>query len=175
MTDKLFKRELIERHSLRFRNMSIGEDGVFFAEFIRQNPPCAVFLKTPLYHYTIDDSLTLSVSYHKERESDNFRLSNTMRQTVEARGLLQSDMHARMLKYCTIRDLQLGIKNINLSGKTFREKCAWLKAVMRDTQVRQSVSDTPISMLASRNDKIKLLLIKLRMYRTVIYISALNN
>lgn len=174
VTDKLFKRELIERAHIRFRDMDIGEDGVFFAEYIRLDVTCAVFLPDALYRYRIDEGQTLSTSYHKKRERDNFRLSNTIRETVALWGKLEDKAYADTVRYCTVRDLQLGIKNINLSTKSLRERCAWLHSVMRDTWVRESVRRTKLSRANSRNDKIKLLLLKLHLYDITIFISGLD-
>lgn len=174
VTDKLFKREIIEENNLRFRNMNIGEDGVFVFEYLACDPKCAVFLKKAFYHYTIDESETLSSSYHKERDVNNFILSNTVRKAVVSWGLSESKVHIDIVKYCTVRDLQLGIKNINLSEKSFNEKYLWLKKIMKDKWVRNSVQSTPVSMSKSRNDKIKLVLLKLHLYCTVTYISGLN-
>lgn len=174
VTDKLFKRELIESANLRFCDMDIGEDGVFFAEYIRLDVSCAVFLPNALYFYRIDEGQTLSTSYHQKREQDNFRLSNTIKETVAIWGKLDDEAYADTVRYCTVRDLQLGIKNINLSGKSLHERCAWLRGVMNDTWVRKSVSRTPLSRANSRNDKIKLFLLKLHLYDLTIFISGLD-
>lgn len=40
--------------------------------------------------------------------------------------------------------------------------------------MRGAVRDTPLSMAESRNDRIKLLLMKMHMLRLVIYVSSLN-
>lgn len=174
VTDKLFKRELIEKYNIRFKNVNIGEDGVFYAEYIRQSPKCAVFLNKPLYRYTTDETATLSVSYHREREKDNFYLSNAMCETVKAWGMSEEPICEKTVKYCIVLDLQLGIKNINLGNKKFSDKYMWLKNIMADDKVRRAVRDTSIDDAESRNDKIKLMLLKLHMYRAVVYISGLN-
>ncbi len=150
VTDKLFKRDIIEKNNIRFCDMNIGEDGVFIAEYIRCDIKCAVFLKKALYHYTVDESETLS-SYHAARETDNFRLSKSIMKTVDVWGLSDSPMHNRTVKYCIVRDLQLGIKNINLSKKTFREKYMWLKKFMRDTEVCGAVCDTQLNMVVFKS------------------------
>lgn len=174
VTDKLFRREIIEKNNIRFKKLNIGEDGVFFAEYIRKDIKSAAFLDRALYHYTVDESASLSASYHEEREKDNFYLSGKMRETVEEWKLLHSPMHKKALDYCTVRDLQLGIKNINLSKKSFADKCSWLKEVTKDKTVREAVFKTSLKRAKSRNDKIKLFLLKMHMYKTVIYISGLN-
>lgn len=173
VTDKLFKREIIEEHGIRFQNMNIGEDGVFFAEYLRCELKCAVFLQKALYRYTVNVSGSLSTAYHRERLSENFRLSEAMRRTVELWG--ESALHEKALQYCTVRDLQLGIKNVNLSDMPFSEKYAWLKKITADKWVRMSVKGTALSVAESRNDKIKLLLLKLHMYRAVIFVSGIKN
>ena len=174
VTNKLFKREIIEKNNLRFHNMNIGEDGMFFTEYCRTNPECLIFLAKPLYHHIEYGTATLSSSYHKERLNDNFYLSDAVRKNIEVWGMTESKTHVQTLNYCIVRDLQYGIKNINLSDKPLRERWMWLKNIMRDKSVRAAVKETSLSVPQSRNDKIKLLLLKLKMYRTVIFVSALN-
>lgn len=174
VTDKLFKRSMIEEHNLRFRDYHIGEDGVFFFEYIRMNPECVIFLDRCLYHYRIDATKTLSTSYHKEREEDNFYLSNEVYKTVKAWGCIDKPKHRQMVQYCVVRDLQMGIKNINLSRRPLRERIAWLCRVMKDKKVASAVKDTPLHMAGGRNDSIKLLLLKLHLYRMTILVSAWN-
>lgn len=174
VANKLFKREIIEENNLRFPDKHIGEDGMFFTEYCRSNPGCVVFIGKPLYHYVNYGSATLSTSYHKERVDDNFYLSNAVRKNIEVWGMTGSQMHMQTLNYCIVRDLQLGIKNINLSDKPLRKRYLWLKKIMRDKSVRMAVRKTSLSAAQSRNDKIKLCLLKLRLYRTVILVSAIN-
>ena len=52
VTNKLFRRAFLEQHRLRFSCHQLGEDGLFFVAFYRQNPGCLVVLEKPLYHYT---------------------------------------------------------------------------------------------------------------------------
>lgn len=174
VTDKLFKRSMIEEQNLRFRDYHIGEDGVFFIEYIRTNPQCVIFLDKCLYHYRIDATKTLSTSYHKEREEDNFYLSNEVYKTVKAWGCIDMPMHRQMVQYCVVRDLQMGIKNINLSRRPLRERIEWLCRVMKDKKIASAVKDTPLYMAGGRNDSIKLLLLKLHLYRMTILVSAWN-
>lgn len=173
--NKLFKREIIEKNSLRFPNRHIGEDGMFFTEYCRSNPGCVVFIGKPLYHYINYGTATLSTSYHEERVDDNFYLSNEVRKNIEAWGMTGSAIHIKTLNYCIVRDLQFGIKNINLSDKPLCERYAWLKKIMHDKSVRTAVIKTSLGRVQSRNDKIKLFLLKLKLYRTVILVSALNH
>ena len=80
----------------------------------------------------------------------------------------------RAVKYAVLRDLQLGIKNLSLSPLSMAEQRTWLKNAMKDDLVRTSVKDTPLSMCRSRNDKIKLFLLKWHRYGTVVLLSGLN-
>lgn len=72
VTNKLFRRAFLEQHQLRFSCHQLGEDGLFFVAFYRQNPGCLVVLEKPLYHYTAARRGSLSNSYHPERLEDNF-------------------------------------------------------------------------------------------------------
>ena len=77
---------------------------------MRQNPSCLVAIQKPLYHYTFARSASLSNSWHPERLQDNFYLSDAVWSVVEDWGLQDSEMHRKKACYCTVRDLQLGIK-----------------------------------------------------------------
>ena len=48
VTNKLFRRAFLEQHRLRFSCHQLGEDGLFFVAFYRQNPGCLVVLEKPL-------------------------------------------------------------------------------------------------------------------------------
>ena len=45
VTNKLFRRAFLEQHRLRFSCHQLGEDGLFFVAFYRQNPGCLVVLE----------------------------------------------------------------------------------------------------------------------------------
>ncbi len=174
ITTKMMRRDFVERHHLRFLAKSIGEDGLFYVEFYRQNPSCLAVVDRPLYHYTEARINSLSNSYHPERVKENFYLSNAIRSVVEEWGLMNSPMHRRKVFYCILRDLQLGIKNISLGPMTFREKYQWLRESMRDPWVKNSVRKIPLKTEKKRNDKIKLQLLKLHLYGAVLILSGCN-
>ena len=46
VTNKLFRRAFLEQHRLRFSCHQLGEDGLFFVAFYRQNPGCLVVLES---------------------------------------------------------------------------------------------------------------------------------
>ena len=174
ITGKLLRRAFVEQHHIRFPAMNIGEDGAFYIAFYSHDPACLVCTRRPLYHYTLTDAASLSSSYHANREQYNFYLSNATRAAVEAWGLSDSPMHRRMVQFCTVRDLQMTIKNIGLAPVAPGEKIAMLKKEMQSATVRGAVRDTPLSMAYSRNDKIKLLLLKAHLYGLVMRLSAHN-
>lgn len=171
---KLFRRELLEQPRLRFPARQLGEDGLFYVEFYRRSPACLVFLDKPLYHYTLARKASLSNSYHPERLTDNFYLSDAVWSVLSGWGLSDSPQHLQKARYCTIRDLQMGIKNLALSPLSPAEQAAWLRKVMCIPRVQQSVQKTPLRSMTSRNDKIKLLLLKLHLYRIVVLLSGVN-
>lgn len=171
---KLLRRSIIEEFHIRFKEHSLGEDGMFFVDFYRNNPKCLVCVDKPLYHYLIARDASLTNSYHPERVNQNFYLSNAIKNVLEEWQLTDSQIHQKTAKYCTVRDLQLGIKNISLSPLTGSERLKWLKNVMKDKWVKASVRDTDISACKSRNDKIKLLLLKMHLYNFVLWISDRN-
>lgn len=172
--NKLFRRALLERYHLRFPCHQLGEDGLFYAAFYRQDPGCLVILDQPLYHYTIARRGSLSNSYHADRLQDNFYLSNAIWDVLAAWGLQESPMHLQKARYCTIRDLQMGIKNLCLSPLSTAQQTAWLRQTMQQPRVRQAVQHTPLRAMDSRNDRIKLLLLKLHLYRTMLALSGAN-
>lgn len=171
---KLFRRAVIEQAHLRFPCHQLGEDGLFYTAFCRTNPACITAVQQPLYHYTIARKASLSNSYHPERLRDNFYLSNAVWDNVAAWGLLESPMHLQKARYCTVRDLQMGIKNLALSPLSGAQRAAWLREVMQQPRVRDAVQHTPLQLFHGRNDRIKLILLRLHLYRTVTALSSVN-
>ncbi len=57
---KMLRRACIEAAHLRFPERTLGEDGLFYVAFMRQNPSCLVAIQKPLYHYTFARSASLS-------------------------------------------------------------------------------------------------------------------
>lgn len=147
---------------------------MFFVSFYRQNPGCLVVLEKPLYHYIIARRGSLSNRYHPERLEDNFYLSDAVWDTVAAWGLLDSPMHRAKANYCTIRDLMMGIKNLGCSPLSLAEQTAWLRSALQKPRVRTAVRSTSLHAMQSRNDRVKLLLLKLRLYRAVLLLCGAN-
>lgn len=174
VTNKLFRRAFLEQHRLRFSCHQLGEDGLFFVAFYRQNPGCLVVLEKPLYHYTAARRGSLSNRYHPERLEDNFYLSDAVWDTVAAWGLQDSPMHRAKASYCTVRDLMMGVKNLGSSPLSLAEQTAWLHSTLQKPRVHTAVRSTPLYVMQSRNDRVKLLLLKLRLYRTVLLLSGAN-
>lgn len=171
---KLFRRALLEQAHLRFPARHLGEDGLFYVAFYRSDPGCLVFLDRALYHYTLARKTSLSNSYHPERLQDNFYLSDAVWDTVAQWGLLESPPHLQKARYCTLRDLMMGIKNLSLSPLPLAEQAVWLRAVLQTSRVLQAVQNVPLSAMHNRNDRVKLLLLKLHLFRAVILLSRTN-
>ena len=174
VTNKLMRREFIEQHGCRFPGFNIGEDAMFFIDFYRHDPGCLVCLRHVCYHFTDSRVGSLTNSYHPERVERNFYISDALRGVVREWGLDDSPMHSATVKYCTVRDLQMGIKNVSLSDMSLRERTAWLRRMMKLPRVREAVHDTPLASAGSRNDTVKLLLLKARLFGAVTALSALN-
>ena len=172
--NKLFRRAFLEQHHLRFPCHQLGEDGLFYVAFYRQDPGCLVVLEKPLYHYTAARRGSLSNRYHPERLEDNFYLSDAVWDTVAAWGLQNSPMHRAKASYCTIRDLMMGIKNLGSSPLSLAEQSAWLRSTLQKPRVRTAVRSTRLCTMHSRNDRVKLLLLKLRLCRAVLLLSGAN-
>lgn len=153
-----------------------AEKGViFYARWFRYNPRTVTLTDTPLYIYTLGRGGSAIGSFHPERVEENFFLSETIESVVREWGLYDSPMHFETLCYCYVRDLQLSIKNISLSPMPMKERTAWLKNIMRDPRLKTAVRTVPLSRILSRNDKIKLSLLKRGMYGAVMRVSGLNN
>lgn len=171
---KMIRREFIEKHGCRFHLKNIGEDGLFYVSVYENDPECLVMIDRPFYHYFVARSSSLSNSYHPERVNDNFYLSEAVRSAVEKWGLMNSPMHLKTAYYATVRDLQIGIKNVSLGNEPIKKRRLWLKNVMKDEWVKKSVKSVSVSMAGNRNDKIKLILIKLHLYFAVMALSGIN-
>lgn len=90
------------------------------------------------------------------------------------RGVDSDPFYKNTVYFCKVLNLQLSIKNISLSGKNFNERVRWLKGLLKDKELKKAINLVPINKFSSRNDKIKILLLKLHFYKTVILLSGLN-
>lgn len=174
LSHKLFRRTLIENKKIRFTDRKIGEDGVFFTQVYSQSPKCLVGLEDALYHYSESRDGSASNSYHPERVNDNFYLSDAIANVVKEWGVADDLFFKNTVYFCKVLDLQLSIKNISLSDKNFNERVRWLKDLLKDKELKKAINLVSISKFSSRNDKIKILLLKLHFYKTVILLSGLN-
>ena len=172
---KAVRRSLIEENHVRFDQRKLVEDGIFYAGYFRFSPKTVTLFDDPLYIYTMGRGGSAIGSFHKERVDENFFLSEKIGSVLREWGLYDSPMHFETLCYCYVRDLQLSIKNISLSPMSMSERTAWLKGVMADRTVHTAVKTVPLSRILSRNDKIKLILLKCGMYRAVMLVSGINN
>lgn len=171
---KMMRRAYIEQYHLRFPTRQIGEDGLFYIEFYRHDPSCLVAIDKPLYHYTLARNASLSNSYHPERLEDNFYLSEAVWNVIEEWNMQDDPQCLSKARYCTVRDLLMGIKNISISPLSFGQRRAWLRRVLHDPRVLRSVQQTSLSRIHNRNDKIKLSLLKCHLYSAVLLLSYLN-
>ena len=172
---KVVRRSLIEDHHVRFDKTKLVEDGLFYARYFRYDPRTVTLISDPLYLYTMGRGGSAIGSFHRERLDEAFVLSETIESVLNEWELLDSPIHFETLCYCYVRDLQLSIKNVSLSSMSMGERTAWLKRTMSDPKIRKAVRTVPLSRILSRNDKIKLELLKLGQYRAVMMISGMNN
>lgn len=174
LTDKLFRRSLIERQKTRFTDKKVGEDGVFMANLYYSSPSCIVGVEDAYYHYRTKRSGSASNSFYPDRVNDNFYLSDAIYDVVKSWGLEKVPMYRETLQYCLLLDLQLSIKNMSLSPANFREKVVWLRKIASEQKVREAIRDIPINKFNSRNDRIKITCLKLKLYGLVTLLSSLN-
>lgn len=172
---QLFRRELLEKANCRFPDYKIAEDVVFFLRYLELPLQCIVGVEKPLYHYAVRPNGSASQKYYPERLTENFYMSQTMEEVGEALGIAQQPAARQAIYHCRILDLQFGIKNVCLSPLRFAQRAAWLKNAMQDPKVREAVAEFPVREARSRNDRIKLQLLKLHCFRAVILLSSLNN
>ncbi|MDO4487904.1 MAG: glycosyltransferase family 2 protein [Eubacteriales bacterium] len=174
VTSKCFKRELIEGYKTRFRDLSLGEDGMFFADFYENEPESMLVIDKALYHVTIARRNSLSNSYHPERFDQAFILSKKAREIINKWGLNESPEHVRSVDYATVRDVQMLIKNLSLSPEDTGSCVRRLRNCLNDREVLETIKRTPASLMGSRNDRIKLMLLKMKLYAPVVMLARLN-
>ncbi len=169
---KLFRRDIIA--DIRYPSKKIGEDGMFFARVYQQSPKCLVGVKEAYYHY-YHRADSASVTYYPERLNDNFYLTKEIVKVVESWGLLDSEEHLQTLMYSALLDLQLSIKNAGMAPMTFPQKVKWLRNVMSDEGIKKALKTIPVKKFNSRNDRLKVLSLKLRLYPLTMLMTVLNN
>ena len=175
VTRQLFRRRCIEEGNCRFTDYKIAEDALFFVSFYRQRPRCVAGIPDRLYRYRLRDDGSASQSYHPERLTDNFYLSDAVEAVAKSWGLENDPACRRAVSRSRVLDLQLGIKNVCLGPLSFRQRTAWLQQALHIPAVRAAVGDMPLQDARSCNDRIKLALLKVRLCAVVIALSSWNN
>lgn len=67
--NKLFDREKIEEHHIRFRDgLSLGEDLLFVLQYLKTGIRTISFINEPLYHYSVSGTDSLSQKYYPNLE-----------------------------------------------------------------------------------------------------------
>ena len=143
--------------------------------FYRQHLHCVVGIPEKLYRYKLRASGSASQSYHPERLTDNFYLSDAVEAVARDWGLNDDPACRRAVNHSRVLDLQLGIKNVCLGPLSFRQRTAWLQQALHIPAVRAAVGEMPLQDARSCNDRIKLALLKARLCAAVIALSSWNN
>ena len=175
VTRQLFRRRCIEEGRCCFTDHKIAEDALFFVSFYRQHLHCVVGIPEKLYRYKLRASGSASQSYHPERLTDNFYLSDAVEAVAKSWGLENDPACRRAVNHSRVLDMQLGIKNVCLGPLSFRQRTAWLRQALRIPAVRAAVGEMPLQDARSCNDRIKLALLKARLCAAVIALSSWNN
>lgn len=65
--NKLFRRDILDENHVRFRlDLSLGEDLLFNLDYLKHQTGGFVFIRQPLYHYSLGNSDSLSTKYYPD-------------------------------------------------------------------------------------------------------------
>lgn len=137
---KLYRRDLIENHQLRFINTKIigtYEDGMFNLE-VYQHAQKAVFLKKYFYHYRRCISTSLSTYYRPKLRGQWQTLFQLIRQHLDDKGLEQIFYDA-LSNRIALSLIQLGINEVE-SPEGYVAVIRSINQIMQDPQFRESVA-----------------------------------
>lgn len=174
-TRQLFKRDVIIKNNIRFTDHKIAEDAVFFSDYYSVGLSCIIGIPDKLYSYSIRNNGSASQKYQPERVEDNFYMSSAIRKAAERLGMDEDSACQLSVQKSVITDLQLGIKNICLGEFRKSEKRTWLQKQIQIPEVLEAVKMVPIATCGSKNDKIKLLLLKGGFYAIAIELVSWKN
>lgn len=165
--NRLFRRAWLMRAGCRYPAYALGEDAMFNLQTYAAGFGRMAAVDTPYLHYTVREGSAVG-RYHPERLQDNFYITRAEWALTQAWGQEDDPAYRAALAYCALRDLQLGIKNACLAPTPWTDKRRWLCRTLRDGRLRSAVRRVPLGRFSSRNDRIKLLLLKLHAYTALI-------
>ena len=171
--NKLYRRSMLEKNGCRFSQHTLGQDSVFNVRTYAKPFARLVAVETPFIHYTVREGSSVN-RYHEDRLRDNFYITREISRVVAGWGREKDAAFVSALTSCAIRDLNLGIKNACMSPLGLWARCRWLRTLMRDVRLRRAVQLMPAARLASRNDRMKLRLLKAHCYELVILAASAN-
>ena len=175
VTRQLMRRDLILQNSIHFTNHKIAEDALFFIEYYSIPMKCIVGISDKLYDYSVRNNCSASQSFHQERMNDNFYMSTAVSNAAKKLEIDTDPDCALAIQKAIIADLQLGIKNVCLSPYSIKKRIEWLREQMKRPEVLAAVNSVPVDSCGSRNDKIKLNLLKGGFYTFVIWLVSWKN
>lgn len=175
--NKLFKRSYLEENNCRFTSRSIGQDAVFNLTVYKYPfNTCLVTNEKCYYHYINRGDSSVN-RFHADRVQDNFYITKATAELVEQWGKTKDEEYSAILRYSAVRDLHLGIKNVNMPSSPLseKEKYEWLKNKMSDRELLRAVDKTPLSMFPRKAEKIKLIMLRCHLYRLVTRLNSRRN
>jgi hypothetical protein len=107
--------------------------------------------------------------------NNNFYITKEIASVVHKWGKDSEPEYLEALEYSALRDLNLGIKNIGMSPMGFVKRCIWLHNQMKNRELRSAVSHIKVKKFYARNDRIKIILLKLHMYEIIILLAGIND
>lgn len=175
VTRQLFRKDVISNNNVRFTDHKIAEDALFFIDYYGAGLSCVVGIQDKLFIYSVRDNGSASQKFQEERVNDNFYMSSAIRAASKKLNVEGDSVCRLAVQKAVVADLQLGIKNICLSDLTIMQRVSWLHKQMNIPEVSKAVKSVPISSCKSKNDKIKLLLLKDGFYAfTILLVSKKN-
>lgn len=139
--NKLFRRELIEAHKLRYDpTMQYAEDQVFNLHYIQHCGGLLVCVKEHLYNYFNDNSNSASSCFVPNLWEQRRKSLTLLQQTLEQTEQSFAAIAPEFFDYCI--DVVIRVLNNNMreeSGESVRQRIARNSAILRAPLVRNAL------------------------------------
>ena len=172
MCYNMFKRTFIMEHNLRQKNFKNSEDAYFIFE-IYGIPFHNVVYNQGIYYTYIKRQGSATASYNPNRIEEEYLVSRKFDEVVRnspyAKGRYED-----MIQFKYVMSFSLAVGNLTRGGRDIstREKVQTVKQMLSRDGLRQAIKAVPLRAFDERKTKCKVLFLKLRLYRLVIWMGA---
>ena len=172
--NRIYRRTYLVDNGLYFGNYKVEEDAFFTLDLFKHGFSKMVISHAAFYHY-VTRAGSVQRRFQVERLPCELLLAERLEMLMR-----QSHTEHRLTnivneRYVTVVALELNNIAFRDCPLSFAEKCKRIREAAENRRVREAIAALPLSAYSTPARKIKLLMLKLRLYRLCVTLNVINS